>query len=126
MVAVEVEEHFVFDDPGDATFADKLLLHPEVTLFHIGEIEIDDQFYLIIHLMLEDTLDIGIVKFCQLDDSMGYFSSLAVPIGDEIFGFVHIPEVKVVMVLDPVFAKFSSHCLALQPHSLRYTPDDND
>src|SRR5688572_607671 len=82
MVAIEIEENFVFDHSGDATFADKLLLHTEVALFHVGEIEIDDQFYLIIHLVLEDALDIGIVKFCQLDDSMGYFPSLAVPVRD--------------------------------------------
>ena len=112
MVAIEIEEDFIFDDLGDATFVDKLVFDTEVALFEVGEIKIDDEFDLVIHLMFEDALDGRIIQFCHLDDGMSYFTALAIPIGDEILGFVHVPFVEIVVKLDPVFAIFGSHTLA--------------
>src|SRR6187402_715023 len=113
VVSIEIEDDFVFNNFCNSAFADKLFLHAEVALFHVGEIEINDKLNLIIHLMLKDILDVGIVEFCQLDDSMGYFTAFAIPVGDEIFGFVHIPLVKIIMVLDPVFSEFGIDGLSL-------------
>ena len=112
MVAIEIEEDFVFDDLGDAASVDKLVFDAEVALFEVREIEIDDEFDLIIHLVFEDALDGRIIQFCHLDDGMSDFTALAIPIGDEIFGFVHVPFIEIVVKLDSVFAIFSGHTLA--------------
>jgi len=112
MITVEIEEDFVFHDFRDTAFVDKLVFDTEVALFKIRKVDIDDQFDLVIHLVLESVLDGRIIQFCHLDDGMGDFAALAIPIGDEILGFVHVPGIEIIVKLDPVFTKFSSDTLA--------------
>ena len=114
MVAIEIEEDFVFNHLGDAAFADKLLFGAKVALLHVSEIHIHDQLDFVIHLVLKHILDFSIIQFCHLDDGMRYFPAFAIPVGDEIFGFVHIPVVEIIVVLYPVFSEFRIDGLALQ------------
>ena len=114
MIAVKVQEDFVFDDFGDATLVDKLVFDAEITLFEVGEIDIDDQLDLIIHLVLEHLLDGRIIEFCQLDDSMRDLAALTIPVRDEILRLVHVPDIEVIVKLDAVFTEFSGYALTVR------------
>ena len=111
MIAIEIEEDLIFDDFRNPALTDKLFPDAEITLLHVREIQIDDQLDLVIHLVFEDILDGRIIQFRHLHDSMSDFPSFAVPVGDKVFSLIHIPLIKVIMVLNPVFTEFSDHIL---------------
>ena len=115
MIAIEIQEDFIFDHFGDPALAHKLLPDAQVALFHVREIEIYDELDLVIHFVLEDVLDGRIIEFCHLDDSMGDLTALAIPVGDEILRLVHIPLAEVIVVLNPVFTEFSDNVLTSKP-----------
>ena len=45
------------------------------------------------------------IQFCHLDDGMGNIFAFAIPIHHKIVAFILRPVLKIVVVLNPVFAK---------------------
>ena len=105
VVAVEVYKHLVAHHFGFAGAELEDVVGADVALFEVAEVAEDQHFKFFGALVFEQLLNGGKIILAGLQGGLCHVAGVAVPIGDEISGFVIEPPVNLSVVLHPVFAE---------------------
>ncbi len=87
----------------------------------VTDVLVDDDLDFVTQGVLQDIDNLIMIVLRKDDGRLSYVLRFAIPVGDEVFAFVSIPVIEVVMMLYTILTKARIYPLGESPHTYHET-----